>query len=96
MIEINQPITLSDKTRYQIYSVNMTKDWSSGKWTAIVEFVMLDNDGKPIRKHTIEYPADRFNEFWNGFNNGTFLYEELVRVKNLGLEVPNSESEFLN
>ena len=100
MIEINQPIILANRQIIKFDSIEISRRkavplYNEGL-TAILKFEVCDENGKHIEMKTFIYRGNDFNEFWNSFNTGTFLYEELKRNANLDIIVSDSEAEFLN
>ena len=65
--------------------------------SAYVRFGIYDENNKRINEANISYTGADYTKFWNDFNSGKFLYDELNIKNNLGLVVPVSvEDEFLN
>lgn len=60
---------------------------------AIVSFIILDENGKRVDTKVIEYRGEDFNTFWDNFNSGKFLYEELVANEGFDVEVNEKDAE---
>lgn len=94
VLEIDTPIILANKQQVKVSAVHI--DWDS--YVAAIDFSILDEAGNTVKEETIQYMPNEFNEFWQNFNSGGFLYQEYVRKKNITLEVApkDDEEEFLN
>lgn len=92
MLEINEPIVLANSQKVEISGFSMSRD-SKGQWFASIRFVIKDENGKYINYKSINIKPEEWNDFWESFNNGRFLYQKAF----LELEVPESvESDFEN
>ena len=93
-IVINRPIILTEtQTKKFLYlSINKMND----KLSAKVIFGVYDSSERLIKEEVLEYKDEEFNVFWEEFNTGTFLYEELVKNEE-DFELPEGlEDEFIN
>ena len=70
--------------------------YSKEELIAILTFNVFNEKGDALWNKFLKYKGEQFNEFWNGFNTGTFLYEELKKNANLDITILDSESEFIN
>lgn len=94
-IIINRPIVIAEVQYKKFNSVVVRRD-PSGNMEAEVHFDVLNEDGAVIASDTLRYSGEEFNAFWQSFNSGKFLYEELVKSET-DVTVPDSvEDEFSN
>lgn len=64
---------------------------------ADVLFKVLNENGAVIEEILLTYEGEEFNTWWENFNSGKFLYDDLVTRKSFSVEVPESiEAEFTN
>jgi hypothetical protein len=68
-----------------------------GLWAAKVRYECKDNNGNSVDSFVINYTADKYNDWFENFNTGTFLLEELKKEKQLTEEIEaDSEGNFFN
>lgn len=92
MITINEPkiIANSQKIIFDELHIIGGKDKNL---SAVVSFIILNENNERIDTKTITYTGEDYNTFWSNFNSGKFIYQELE----LGIEVDNSiENDFIN
>jgi len=83
---------------YQFAGLTINKQGTA--LSAQVVFLVLDPTGKQIDTYTLSFTGKDYNTFWNAFNTGTFIYQELAKA--LGLpnsQIPGAkthETEFVN
>jgi len=92
-IQIQKQLVVADSQTYKCENVTMQK---AGEWTASVTFGIYNENGERVDQVVLSYEAPQFNDFWAGFNSGTYLYEQLVAQQGLTVTVPNSEGDFVN
>jgi hypothetical protein len=98
-MEIDITKTIEQKIKGKISKPEITlTPLSSGQYTARVTFNILNDVGAPVELIRIDYDVTQWNEFWNNFNSGKFLLEELKKVYSLdNLIIPDDiESWFVN
>lgn len=96
-ITIDKPIVLAESQLKRFQSLVIAKDLQ-GKLMAQVSFVIVcPVSGSILKEEILTYSNEQYNEFWNNFNNGKFLYGELVKTEEEEIEIPDEvESDFLN
>lgn len=95
-ITLDKPIVIAQTQNFRCDGVNLLRN-GQGKMIANIRFVVLNQDNKPVDNFVLNYAADKFNDFWNNFNNASFLYDELVKAKKINVPVtPTVENDFLN
>lgn len=64
--------------------------------TANIQFAVYNERNERVGTHNYEYRNEQFNTFWNEFNSGKFLYEELVKKSQLNMQLDASiENDFV-
>jgi hypothetical protein len=96
VIQINEQLVIAQSQTYSIREVYIWKDYSLNEINARITFDKLNEKGERINSEALTYTGLEFNVFWNNFNSGTFLYEELKSKLGLQLNVPDSEQDFIN
>jgi len=95
-ITLNQKKTVAQSQEFTFDEVHITGG-ASGELKAVVSFVVNDENDKRIDTQVLEYSGEDFNTFWDGFNNGKFLYEQLVEKEALAVSIPEDvEESFVN
>lgn len=95
-MKINKPLVVAESQDFVFDEVHVTGG-ASGNLTAVVSFVVNDEEGNRIDTKVINYTGEAFNEFWDGFDSGKYLYEELVAKEELDVVVPDAvEENFIN
>lgn len=95
MLTSSQPYIANPSYRFKQCMFN--RDFNSNL-VAVCTFSVLDSNNREV--DTVQFrvaPAD-WNTFWNAFNSGTFLYQTLNTVKNLGLTIADGsqDGDFIN
>ena len=93
----------------QTITQTITGDWSVqnvfinfAEFIANVRFKCMDSNGVLVDTFAIDYlKTDNtfgYDYFWQNFNSGLFLLQELIRVKGwVGINIPNNiEQDFLS
>lgn len=95
MITINQPITL---TNNQTWTVSTITQWNNqGVWSAKVVYNKLGDNGQVIDSVALDYTGTDYNTWWDNYNNGAFLIQNLITHLSLNVSIPpNIEDEFEN
>jgi hypothetical protein len=96
VIQINEQLVIAESQIYSIREVYIWRDYHSNEINARITFDKLNEKGERINSEILTYTGLDFNVFWNNFNSGTFLYEELKSKLGLQLNVPDSEQDFVN
>ena len=67
-------------------------------WTSTVRYICIDStSGNMIDSFIINYYNDDYNNWYQCYNTGSFLIDELIRVKGWNIIPPtNIENDFLN
>lgn len=95
-ILIDKPIVLTESQLKKFHSLVIAKDLQGNLMAKVSFVVVCPVSGNPIKEEILTYSNEEYNEFWSNFNNGKFLYEELVKNEE-EIEIPDEvESEFLN
>ena len=92
MITLPEQIIASRQT-FKVHSVFITFGHEN---FAEVKYEVFNENNERINTITLLYSEEEYNEWWSNFTNGTFLYRELNRKRDLNVEVEDSEDEFLN
>ena len=94
-ITINRAITLATSQTKKFRSLVISKDLND-LLSAQVTFSIYCSGGNFIKDETLIYEDEAYNDFWVAFNNGSFLYRELVKNEE-EFELPEDlEDEFIN
>jgi hypothetical protein len=95
-IVINEPIILTESQKKRFQSVTISRLSDDALMAKVIFHVVCPNSGAFIKEEILTYTGEDYNTFWENFNNGAYLYEELT--KNLeNIELPEGiENEFLN
>ena len=95
-IELNEPKIIATTQKIVFKGLHINRD-SADKLNATVTFEILDENGKQVSHEFLNYSGEEFNQFWNDFNSGTFLYQNLAIKKSLNpLENNSMEDDFVN
>ncbi len=95
-LEIDQPLIVATSQTIVFSDLQIQNDANLGL-IAVIRFVVKDDQGNQVDTKTIRYSGEEYNMFWNNFNSGKFLYEQLVTKDTLPVSVPDSvENDFLN
>lgn len=93
MIIVNKPLVLTQNQNIKFE--NLILD-NSQKLSARVNFGVYNGENR-VSSYTLTYTDKDYNDFWNNFNSGKFLFLELVKKQNLGVQVSDTiENDFLN
>lgn len=93
---INQPKIVAQTQEFIFDEVHIVGGGAKNL-AAIVSFIILDENGKRVDTKVIEYRDEDFNSFWESFNSGKFLYDELVEKEGFDVEVDEDvENSFVN
>jgi hypothetical protein len=90
MITIDKPVVISEKQKIVFKELTII---SHNSLSAVLTFENQTLDGTILQHYNLTYSGEDFNTFWKNFNTGTFLFQELNRVKNLGLDIENNSQE---
>lgn len=89
-IIIAEPLILAESQTKQFKSICIRRN-PQGLLSAELTFDILDGEGNWVKEDLRIFVGDEYNSFWAGFNNGKFLYEQIVD------EVSDDiENEFVN
>lgn len=95
-ILVEEEVRVSSSKDYKFSSVAIRRDFIKGL-IAVVTFDVLDDTGKKISEKKLVYTDTNYNTFWDGFNSGKFLYEELITKEGIQAQAPSEiEDEFKN
>lgn len=95
-ITINEPIILTEAQLKRFDSVVIFRNPAGLMQARVMFSVLCPVSQKVLKEEVIEYSGEEYNEFWSNFNNGKFLYEELVKNEE-DIEVPDEvEDDFIN
>mgnify|MGYP006921448156 FL=1 len=93
-IVINQPIILTESQKKKFHSVTITRLGDNNLIAKVIFHIICPNSNTFIKEEVLSYSGEEYNTFWENFNGGAFLYEELV--KNQDIELPEDlENEFM-
>lgn len=98
-ITLNQQLVKAQSQTYKFEQVIIDAGLTDTvpQLSATVRFGVYNENGEKIDTVYLQYTGAEYNQFWNDFNAGKFLYDELNAKMNLGLIVPTTvESEFTN
>jgi len=94
-LELDKPIILANKQVFTFNFVSINNVY--GALEATVCWSVTDEHGKQLDPLVQKFTGKDFNNFWIGFNTGTWLYQLLAKEKGLPIPLVNShESEFIN
>lgn len=96
MLKLNQEIPVIKQTNARFRAVSIIRDINTNQLMAEISFDILNEEGKVITTLSGTYRGVEFNNFWEHFNSGSFLYEEFAKRNNLDTQIPNLEDEFKN
>jgi hypothetical protein len=93
-ITINEPLVLSEVKNYK--PIQQRSNWHNGQGFAEVMYGLFDEEGNRIsgQEKTISYSGAEFNTWWESFNNGSFLDEELLRVLEIEATLPQDNEYY--
>ena len=95
MLEINEKIILANKQIIKFERVIIEKPNDEIELNAEVQFGIYNENNERIDRIFLNYSGAEYNQWWEDFNNGKFLYDELVSKNNLNIEVPEDiENDF--
>lgn len=93
-ITIDRPLILSEVQVKEFDYVRIFKGPEGLR--AEVGFVIKNEAGAICDSQVLTYSGEDYNNFWDNFNNGKFLYEELVKDEE-DVEIPEDiEESFKN
>ena len=93
-IIINEPIILTESQKKKFHSVYI-ENLGEKLMAKVIFHVVCPVSGSFIKEEVLTYTGEEYNRFWENFNNGKFLYEELVG--NEEITIPDEiEYEFIN
>lgn len=95
MITIEQELLRTSTQTYRIGAIYLTNTKDRG-WIAEIMFEIFDNNNNVIGTIVIPKTGQDYNQFWDDFNSGEYLYQLLVQHLNIQTELPNVEQEFVN
>lgn len=96
MITIEQEVirTASQTFRFGTCYIINTRDRGL---IAEIMFEIVDENNKVIGTKVVSRTGEAFNDFWNNFNNGRYLFELLIEQEQLGVTLSDTiEKEFVN
>lgn len=95
-ITLNQKRTVAQSQEFKFDEVHITGG-AKGELTAVVSFVVNDENGNRIDTQVLTYKGEDFNTFWENFDSGEYLYQELVEKEELAVSIPEDiEESFVN
>lgn len=78
------------------WMVTEVQQFKTDEWSAYVRYICL-NENQKVDEYAVTYTGEEYNQWFSNYNSGTFLLQELVRLKGWNLNVPGAiESEFMN
>ena len=87
--------TVQTTNLIQFESVAIIKE--GNKLAAYVDFSVTTLDNIKLDNIRLIFKDEEYNEFWEYFNTGSYLYEKLIAIKGLTVTVDSSvEFEFVN
>ena len=95
-IESDKEIVLATSQTVNFRDLHVHKD-ADGLLTAEIGFDVLDENGKRVKSYQRRYEGEEYNTWWDSFNNGKFLYQEINTTEGLGADVSDdTEDDFIN
>jgi hypothetical protein len=95
-INIDEPIILADSQKIIFDTLQITRD-EQGVLSAIIIFMVRNQNGMRLDNKTITIKPDQWNHFWTNFTSGSFVYAKVLAL--LGIETPpdaSVELDFIN
>lgn len=93
-ISIEKEITIAHSQTFKFSSVSVRRAPLMGL-IAVVVFDILDENGAKISEKKISYSGEEFNTFWQHFNTGTYLYNQLIIKADLQAPIADDPSDHL-
>lgn len=95
MIVSNTPTVIELTYNYDV--TNIVQQKINGKWQADVQYSVYDQDNNFIESILLSYTGEEYNQWFDNYNSGKFLLEELIVKKQLNADIPlGIEQEFIN
>lgn len=95
MIQSEQPIVKTITLTYEIAHILIQK--INGEWRSEVQTTVKDQDGNFIQSIVNTYNGEDYNNWWNDFNSGRFVAEEVITKNNISVTIPPTiEDDFIN
>ena len=95
MIQVTQNIVKTINGNWSVKRVAMNN--TLNKWMSVVEYICKDENGNRIETFSKTYTGEAYNTWFNSYNSGTFLLQELLEKQQIQANIPEDiEGQFLN
>lgn len=95
MIQAEQPIVKTITLTYEIAHILIQK--LNGEWSADVQTTVKDQNGNFVESLVNTYTGNNYNTWWDNFNSGRFVIEEIISKNSLNAIIPPTiEEDFIN
>lgn len=93
---LKQTIKTEVEGTWEIIGIRQSTD-TKGIWSASVTWHCVDSEGNIIDRKEIEYYGEAYNEFWEKYVNGAYLFSELIKTLGITATIPEDiEDSFVN
>jgi len=94
-LTLDKPIIVANKQNIKFLTVSINSTISGLQ--AVLVAAISDENGKFVEQISKIYTGTDFDNFWKGFNTGTFLYQEIAKLAGAPIPAPlTMENLFLN
>jgi len=97
MITINEPLTIAQTQTWVVTDVHQVFNNENKLWCSVVTYTMYNENNEFIDTYELRYSNEDYNKWFNDYNSGVFLLQNLLNAKNITATLDNNVAEeFLN